>query len=119
MSSIEIRVAGRYVLGEKIFEGPHSSVYMGRNAQSQNEVAIKCEPKKSQYKFLANESKILSEMQGIIGMPSLQWHGPEEDYYFMVTDLLGNNLEDYFQICNRRFSLKTVLMIADQVLSNI
>ena len=92
MSSIEIRVAGRYILGEKLFEGPHSSIYMGRNAQSHNEVAIKCEPKASKHKFLQNESTVLSELQGSIGMPNLLWHGPEEDFYFMVTDLLGNNL---------------------------
>lgn len=47
-------MAGRYILGEKIFEGPHSSVYMGRNAQSNNEVAIKCEQKNSKHKFLFN-----------------------------------------------------------------
>lgn len=52
-------------------------------------------------------------------MPNLHWHGPDEDFNFIVTDLLGNSLEDYFNICNRQFSLKTVLMIADQVINNI
>ena len=48
----------------------------------------------------------------IVGLPKLYYFGQEGDFNVMVIDLLGPSLEDLFEYCRRKFTLKTVLMLA-------
>lgn len=51
----------------------------------------------------------------LVGLPNVRYFNTEGDYNVMIMDMLGPSLEDLFNFCNRKFSLKTVLMLADQL----
>lgn len=118
-NSAGIRIAGKYSLGGKIGFGSFGEIYLGTNVQSGEEVAIKLESVHSRHPQLLYESKLYRILQGGLGIPNIHWYGVEGEYNVMVMDLLGPSLEDLFVFCSRRFTLKTVLMLADQMVSRI
>nr|GEV54678.1 casein kinase 1-like protein 2 [Tanacetum cinerariifolium] len=58
-------------------------------------------------------------LQGGTGIPNMRWFGVEGDYNVLVLDLLGQSLEDFFNLCSRKLSLKIVLMLADQMINRV
>mmetsp|Transcript_49756 Transcript_49756/g.158933 ORF Transcript_49756/g.158933 Transcript_49756/m.158933 type:complete len:239 (+) Transcript_49756:282-998(+) len=115
MAGMELRVGNKYRLGRKIGSGSFGDIYLGTNIQTGEEVGIKLESIKTKHPQLLYESKLYKILQGGTGIPNVRWFGVEGDYNIMVLDLLGPSLEDLFNFCNRKFSLKTVLMLADQL----
>jgi hypothetical protein len=49
------------------------------------------------------------------GIPNVYYFGQEGLHNILVIDLLGPSLEDLFDHCHRRFSTKTVVMVAKQM----
>jgi casein kinase 1 len=116
---MELRVGGKYRLGKKLGSGSFGDIYLGTNRQTDEEVAIKLESVKSKHPQLLYESKLYRILAGGVGIPNVLWYGVEGEYNAMVLDLLGPSLEDLFNFCSRKFSLKTVLMCADQMINRI
>ncbi|KAI0695664.1 kinase-like protein [Cerioporus squamosus] len=111
---------GKYRLEEEIAMGGCGAYRLsGVHTVAGKEVAIKLEPAIAKSSPLKQESKIYKTLMGGPGVPWINWSGKQGDYNVMVIDLLGPSLEDLFRMCNRHFSLKTILMLADQLITRI
>lgn len=124
----DLRVGARFRLGRKVGSGSFGDIYLGENVQTGEEVAVKLESIKSRHPQLAYEYRLYRILQSkstskegtaLVGIPNVHWFGKEGDYNVLVLDLLGPSLEDLFNFCKRQFSLKTVLMLADQLLQRL
>ena len=111
-------IGKKYKLLEKIGEGSFGVIFKGQNIRTGELVAIKMESIASDTKLLKNESIIYQFLNEIPGVPCVKWFGKNDDYYFMVLNLLGESLQS---IKNQRFrfSLKLTLQIGVQTLNLI
>ncbi|KAJ9660234.1 Palmitoylated plasma membrane-bound casein kinase [Coniosporium apollinis] len=120
MASSSSNVVGvHYRVGKKIGEGSFGVIFEGTNLLNNQQVAIKFEPRKSDAPQLRDEYRTYKILVGCPGIPNVYYFGQEGLHNILVIDLLGPSLEDLFDHCNRRFSIKTVVMVAKQMLSRV
>eukprot|EP00730_Choanoeca_flexa_P002327 TRINITY_DN11008_c0_g1_i5.p1 TRINITY_DN11008_c0_g1~~TRINITY_DN11008_c0_g1_i5.p1 ORF type:complete len:338 (+),score=55.22 TRINITY_DN11008_c0_g1_i5:242-1255(+) len=112
-------VGRRYQLSRQIGSGSFGEIFLATSLTSGRRVAVKLEPVKAAYPQLQYEAKLYKLLAGGIGIPKIRYFGQQDDYYVLVMELLGASLEDCFNYCSRRFSTKTVLMLAEQMLTRL
>lgn len=118
---MELKINKTFKLIRKLGSGAFGEIFLGNNLKTNEEVAIKLEHTNTKHPQLFYEAKLYQYLihgDSVVdrGIPHVYYCGTEGDYNIMVMDLLGPSLEDLFNVCNRTLSLKTVLMLADQML---
>lgn len=121
-------VGGQFRLTKKRFgSGSFGDIYQCVDERSGKIMAAKVEPQKSRYPQLHLEHRVYSAMASSNGFPKVHWRGRGliktkngvKNMNILVMDALGHSLEKLFNICDRKFDVKTVCMIGIQLINRI
>ena len=120
----EIKAKQNFKLTRKIGSGAFGEIYHAYNTTTQLQFAIKLEHLDIRRPQLYYEARLLSYLQkqqdpALIGFPQFHYYTSTQEFNLMVMELLGPSIEDMYNLCNKRFTLKTVLMLADQMLTRL
>lgn len=122
----EIKViANRWKLLEKIGHGGFGEIHKAIDLITDEYVAIKMEKKVDSgslykeagyYKYIAHYSQ---DQRIPKFSPKCIWFGKHSNVNVAVLELMGPSLSVLFRKCEKKFSLKTILMLADQMVDCI
>ena len=113
-------IFGKFTLGKRIAGGGFGFVYSGED-ENGKPVALKYErtSKRITRPYLKHEYDVYRLLQGNPCIPPVFEYGREGKFNIMVFEQLGTSLETLFEKCGDRFSLKTMLMLAPQIIDCI
>lgn len=119
MGDFRQRIGQHFEVGRCIGHGSFGEIHVGIDIRTGEEVAIKMERADTKHPQLQLEAELLRKLSDGNGIPKIRYSGFDCGYNTMVMELLGPSLEDLFNFCGRKFSLKTVLLLAEQMLTRI
>ena len=108
-------LAGRFVLepqGDNFVRKAHN-IFTGE------ELRVKSEALQMGSSPLKDEYRVYCSLAGGIGVPNAHWFGDDETDRYLILDVTGPTLFDLLRPCNGQFSLKTALLLADQLITRL
>ena len=120
--SKDLLLNDRYLLKTKnrLGIGSFGQIYKGIDTKTKNEIAIKIESKNSEAPQLNHEYKVLKKFELFEGFPKVYQIFSYEDILVLAMELLGDNLQNLLlKTENKKFSLKTTLMLSIQIIKLI
>ena len=107
----------KYKTCELIGNGSFGEIYKCKNIETKQNLAIKLERIDANYPQLENEYNVYKELQGEEHVPKIYDFGSTKTHKYLVMDALGSSIDCAFDDCGQKFSPKTVLMLAAQMIT--
>ena len=108
----------KYKIIKKIGKGSFGSVYLGKNIQKNEYIAIKLESKNQTDTILERETYILYSLKGF-GIPEVISYGQNIKYNILIQELLGKSIDTIFSEKKQKFPMKDCCMIGIQILDRL
>lgn len=112
----EIIIGNKYKLIKEIGEGSFGKIFEAENKITNNKVAVKIE-KKDVKSMLKHEANIYYKCKNVKGIPSIKMFGTENNYNYIVMDLLHLSVDNMRENNKGRISLNDTLSMAIQMIS--
>lgn len=122
MSFPPFRICNFYQVSSMLGHGGFGAVHRGLNLLTGEWVAIKVEmppEKEEQPAMLPYEAAIYKLLRGKQGIPCIRWSGMYGGAHVLAMDMLGSNLDQLRRVCRGQFTLRTVLILAEQMLDRV
>ena len=112
-------IDNKFKIIKKIGEGSFGNVYKAIVLATNELIAVKVEKIEKTNSRLKMEYNIYKQIEGE-GIPSIQYYNDSYHHYkILIMTFLGPSLEDLFQFCSCKFTVKTIAMIAIQILDRL
>ena len=108
----------KFEIIKRIGKGAFGSVYLGKNINNDEYVAIKLELKNQTDTILEREAYILHILRGF-GIPQVISYGNNKKYNILIQELLGKSLDKLLLKKNKKLSLKDSCMVGIQILDRL
>lgn len=112
-------LCNRFRIIQKIGCGSFGEIYEAEDLANHMKVAVKLESSRAKAPRLEFESRIYKILDEGICIPKVYFYGATSKYHVLAMDRLGKSLEDIVMEHKGVFSLKTVLMLVDQMISAV
>ncbi|KAH8307965.1 hypothetical protein KR059_003570, partial [Drosophila kikkawai] len=112
-------LARKYRIYAKVGSGSFGDIYRAQCRETGEPVAIKLEIANGFQPQLLNEYRLYKTVLHGVGIPQVYSCFSETNVNVLVMQLLGPSLNDLFDYCGGRFSVKTVATLADQMIERL
>jgi serine/threonine protein kinase len=113
-------IGGLYRLKTVIGAGGFGTVHCAGIVDSEKEVAVKISSDETKNRRLETEASVYKLISDSVGFPNFIDSGEDRERSFLVMELLGKPLSTLLHDQdNAKFSLKTVLMLIEQMLERV
>ena len=116
--SNDVVIHNRFVLNRRVGKGAYGVVHLGYDKLENRLVAIKLEHQDQDKKRLEHEHNIYKCIKHN-RIPDIYWYGKAGEYSVLVMQFLGNSLDQLFNVCGRKFTIKTTIMVGIQLIELI